>query len=113
MSLPSRGEIWLVNLNPTRGHEQSGIRPALIVSVNVFNHGYAGLVVMLPITTKNKKIPLHVKIMPYESGLTEISFIKCEDVRSVSTERLLKRLGHVDAATLAVVEDKLRILMGL
>jgi mRNA interferase MazF len=51
--------------------------------------------------------------MPSESGLTEISFIKCEDVRSVSTERLLKRLGSVGAATLVVVEDKLRILIGL
>ncbi len=113
MSLPSRGEIWLVNLNPTRGHEQAGTRPALIVSVNLFNHGPAGLFVVLPITTKDKKIPLHVKVIPSESGLTEVSFIKCEDVRSVSTERLLKRLGGVDAATLVVVEDKLRILMGL
>ena len=68
---------------------------------------------VLPITTKDKKIPLHVKVIPSESGLTEVSFIKCEDVRSVSTERLLKRLGGVDAATLVVVEDKLRILMGL
>jgi mRNA interferase MazF len=113
MSLPSRGEIWLVNLNPTQGHEQGGTRPALIISVNLFNHGPADLVVVLPITTKDKNIPLHVKVMPSESDLPEISFIKCEDVRSVSTERLLKRLGSVEATTLVIVEDKLRILIGL
>jgi len=42
MSQLSRGEIWFVNLNPARGHEQAGIRPALIVSVNIFNQGPAG-----------------------------------------------------------------------
>jgi len=113
MLLPCRGEIWRVNLNPSRGHEQAGIRPALIVSVDMFNHGPAGLVVVLPITTKDKKIPLHVRVIPPEGNLTEISFIKCEDVRSISAERLLKRLGNVDVTTLDVVEDKLRILMGL
>jgi hypothetical protein len=41
MLLPCRGEIWRVNLNPSRGHEQAGIRPALIVSVDMFNHGPA------------------------------------------------------------------------
>jgi len=113
MSQLSRGEIWFLNLNPARGHEQAGIRPALIVSVNMFNQGPAGLVVVLPITTKDKKIPLHVKVTPPEGGLTDISFIKCEDVRSVSTERLLKRLGSIETSTLVIVEDKLRILMGL
>ncbi|MDM8564743.1 type II toxin-antitoxin system PemK/MazF family toxin [Candidatus Halobeggiatoa sp. HSG11] len=111
--LPSRGEIWLVNLNPTRGHEQAGIRPALIVSVDIFNHGPADLIVVLPITTKNKKIPLHVKITPPEGGLKELSFIKCEDIRSISTERLLKQLGNITDSTLILAEDKLRILIGL
>jgi len=42
---PARGEIWLVDLNPTRGHEQAGKRPALVVSVDLFNFGPAELVV--------------------------------------------------------------------
>jgi len=46
---PSRGEVWLVDLNPARGHEQAGIRPGLVVSVDPFNHGPAGLVVLLPV----------------------------------------------------------------
>ena len=50
--LPSRGEIWMVDLNPTRGHEQAGVRPALVVSVDTFNHGPAGLAVVLPVTSR-------------------------------------------------------------
>ena len=110
---PSRGEVWLVNLNPTRGHEQAGTRPALVVSVDLFNQGAAGLVVVLPITSKLKGVPLHVEVDPPEGGLTMKSFIKCEDVRSVSKERLLHKLGAVSPVTLADVMDRLRILLDL
>ena len=47
MITPSRGEIWMVDLNPARGHEQAGYRPCLVVSVDLFNHGPAELVVVL------------------------------------------------------------------
>lgn len=109
----SRGEIWLVDLNPVCGHEQAGRRPALVVSVDGFNHGPAGLVIVIPITTKDKGIPLHVGVFPPEGGLNEQSFIKCEDVRSVAKERLVRCLGRVEEGTLAEVEDRLRILLGL
>ena len=46
-TLPNRGEIWLADLNPTRGHEQAGARPVLIISTNAFNHGPAGLVFVI------------------------------------------------------------------
>jgi mRNA interferase MazF len=111
--LPSRGEIWLVDLNPTRGHEQSGVRPALVVSVDTFNHGPAGLAVVLPVTSRGKGIALHVSVDPPEAGLTMRSFIKAEDVRSVAVERLTRRLGQVSRATLDQVEDRLRILLDL
>ncbi len=111
--LPSRGEIWMVNLNPTRGHEQAGVRPALVVSVDTFNHGPAGLVVVLQVTSRAKGIPLHVNVDPPEAGLGMKSFIKTEDVRSVSVERLTRRLGQVTDATMAQVEDRLSILFDL
>jgi len=113
MAEPSRGEIWLVDLNPVCGHEQAGRRPALVVSVDGFNHGPAGLVIVIPITTKDMGIPLHVGVFPPEGGLNEQSFIKCEDVRSVAKERLVRCLGRVEEGTLAEVEDRLRILLGL
>ena len=113
MPEPSRGEVWWVDLNPTRGHEQAGRRPALVVSVDPFNHGPAGLVIVLPITTKAKGIPFHVQIKPPEGGLRSASYIKCEDVRSVAKERLARRLGAISTASQADVDDRLRILLGL
>ena len=110
---PMRGEVWLTDFNPSRGHEQSGRRPALVVSVDLFNHGPAGLVIVVPITSKAKAVPFHVVVEPPEAGLTQTSYVKCEDVRSVSRERLLDRWGEVSEATMNAVEDRLRILMGL
>lgn len=113
MDNPLRGEIWLIDLNPTRGHEQAGKRPGLVVSVDLFNQGPAGLVVVIPITTREKGIPLHVEIKSPEGGLAKRSFVKCEDIRSVSKERLVQRLGRVTRNTLAEVEERLRILLDL
>jgi mRNA interferase MazF len=113
MAEPLRGEVWNVNLNPTRGREQSGSRPALVVSHNRFNESVAGLVVVVPITSTERGIPLHVPITPPEGGLKDISYAKCEDVRSVSKERLTKRMGSVSRPTMETVEDRLRILLDL
>ncbi|KLU61151.1 mRNA interferase endoA [Peptococcaceae bacterium CEB3] len=110
---PLRGDIWLVDLNPVRGHEQAGTRPALILSVNLFNSGPAGLVVVIPITTRSKGIPFHVEVHPPEGGLTSTSYIKCEDIRSVSKNRLANRLGALSSATIELVEDRIQILLSL
>ena len=113
MPEPSRGEVWLVNLNPSRGHEQAGVRPGLVVSVDPFNHGPAGLVVLLPLTRIAKGIPFHVELNPPEGGVKVKSFIKCDDIRSVAKERLSRRWGMVSGTTLTAIEDRLRILLGL
>lgn len=110
---PSRGEVWFLNLDPGRAREQVGSRPALVISVDAFNYGPADLVVVLPVTSKAKGVPFHVAVAPPEGGVRQPSFIKCEDVRSVSRARLLERWGTVTPDTLAAVEDRLRILMGL
>lgn len=110
---PARGEIWFLNLDPTQGREQAGSRPALVVSVDAFNQGPAELLVVLPVTTVAKGIPFHVPVHPPEGGVRQTSFIKCEDVRSVSRGRLRERWGAVTPGTMAAVEDRLRILMGL
>jgi mRNA interferase MazF len=108
-----RGEVWRCDFDPTLGHEQAGRRPALIVSVDEFNQGPAGLVAVLPITSRSKGIPWHVCVEPPEGGLSVKSFIKCEDIRSVSHARLERRLGRVSPGVIAEVEDRLRILLNL
>jgi mRNA interferase MazF len=112
--LPNRGEIWSADLNPIRGHEQAGTRPVLIVSTNMFNHGPAGLVFVLPLTRTDRRIPIHIQIDPPEGGLSARSFILCDALRSISRDRLGARpWGSVTGATLRQIEDHLRILMEL
>ncbi len=112
--LPNRGEVWLADLNPTRGHEQTGARPVLIISTNTFNQGPAGLVFVLPFTQKDRRIPIHVQVDPPEGGVSMRSFILCDALRSISKDRLGPRpWGTMSATTLQEVEDNLRILMEL
>lgn len=72
---PSRGQVWLADLNPTRGHEQAGTRPVLVVSHNTFNHGPAGLVFVLPLTRTDRRIPAHIPINPPEGGVKVRSYV--------------------------------------
>jgi mRNA interferase MazF len=111
--LPARGEIWDVDLQGPRGLEQRGRRPALVVSADRFNHGPAGLVIVLPLTSRDKGIPLHVAVTPPEGGVRVPSFVKPEDVRSVSRERLARRRGRVAGGTMRAVETSLRVLFEL
>jgi mRNA interferase MazF len=113
MKTPLRGEVWRLDFDPTRGHEQSGLRPALVVSVDGFNQSPADLLVVLPITSKDKAIRSHVAVAASEGGLNVRSFIKCEEPRTVSKQRLSRRLGVVTASTMAEVELRLRWLLGL
>jgi mRNA interferase MazF len=112
--LPSRGEIWLANLNPIRGHEQAGERPVLIISTNTFNHGPAVLVFVAPLTRTDRRVPIHVSVDPPEGGLTARSYILCDALRSIAKERLgVRTWGTVTPETMRKVEDILRLLMDL
>ena len=113
MLQPSRGQVWRANLSPTTGHETRGIRPCLIITVDQFNHGPADLVVVLPFTTKEKGIPFHILVSPPEGGLSERSFIKCEELRCISKQRLVEYMGDVSASSIEEASDYVRILLGL
>lgn len=113
MASPAYGEVWFGNLDPTLGHEQAGERPVLVLSIDEFNQSHAGLVVILPITSRLRSIPWHVPVSPPEGGLTRPSAILCEALRSVSRQRLEHRMGNVSAATLQAVQERLRILLNL
>jgi mRNA interferase MazF len=111
--LPYRGEVWSVQLDPTLGHEQGGTRPCLVVSTNKFNHGPAGLVIVVPITSRDKRIPTHVRIPTGEAGLTADSYAKSEELRCVSKERFRKRWGSVAPGTMEAVAQRVRIILDL
>jgi mRNA interferase MazF len=117
MADPQRGEIWLVHLGSGLGHEQAGQRPVLVVSDDAFNAGPAGLVMVVPLTSKvakSKNIPAHIRVDPPEGGLRTPSVILCDQVRTLSKDRLGNApWGSISASTLAEVEKILRVLLGL
>jgi mRNA interferase MazF len=110
---PARGEVWLVDLAPTRGREQSGQRPVLVLSISEFNRGPADLVVVLPITSTVRPIRFHVRVDPPDGGLRQPSDIMCENVRAISKERFIRRWGVLSEAAMAQVENRIRIVLGL
>jgi mRNA interferase MazF len=73
----------------------------------------ANKVVAIPLTSKNKGIPLDVCLEPGDGGITKESFIKCEDIRSISKERLLQLWGRISKEKLDEVEYKIKLLLGL
>jgi mRNA interferase MazF len=110
---PQRGEIWWADFSPTRGHEQRGRRPALVVSDDRFNESAAGLVLLCPLTTTERpSIPWHIEVRS-EADLPHRSFVMCEQVRSASTQRLSERAGTAPSSVMQQVEDRLRVLMAL
>jgi mRNA interferase MazF len=113
MADPLRGEVWLGDLGPTRGHEESGKRPLFIFSVDAFNTGLAGLVVVLQLTTRLRGVPAHILVNPPEGGLRRASVVLCDAIRSVTKDCLIDRWGDVTSATMVKVEDTVRFLLGL
>ncbi len=110
---PLRGEIWLVSLDPTIGREQAKTRPCVVVSADGFNKGPFGLFIVIPLTSKDKRNPLHIPIDPPEGGLLVKSFALTEHIRSTSYERFSHRsMGRVHDTTLKAIEHRLKILLG-
>jgi mRNA interferase MazF len=112
-SSPGRGEVWFADLDPTRGHEQRGTRPVLVLSVDSFNGGPAGIVTVLPVTSTVRPIPSHIPVQQPEGGLDVRSAILADQVRTIARERLVRRSGAVSRVTLSRVEEVVRILLGL
>jgi mRNA interferase MazF len=108
-----RGDVWLVSLDPVKGHEQAGSRPALVLSVDAFNASPADLVTVLPITSKARRLRSRVEVRPPEGGLKVASYVIGEQVRTISKARLRRRLGAIKPSTMADVEDIVRVLLGL
>jgi mRNA interferase MazF len=113
VTAPSRGDIWMVNLDPIVGREQAGTRPALIVSVDELNHGSADLVTVLPITKTERDLASRVRVPKDQGGLWETSYIKCEEVRTISKERLLRKMGTPDPKCLLQAMTNVRFFLGL
>lgn len=109
-----RGSVWFIDLDPTVGHEQAKKRPCLVISADSYNQGYAGLAVVLPITSRERDLFWYVSLPASESGLEKQSYIMCNQIRTVSLQRFSSRcFGTVSDYTLTNVEKRLTVLLAL
>src|ERR1700686_808440 len=115
MTFPRRGEIYLVEFDPARGHEIQKTRPAIIIQNDLGNR-YSPVTIVAAITSKlsTKPYPVEVVVSPTKgNGLSLQSAIELSHIRSVDRERLVKRLGALDSATMRKVDEALKISLGL
>ena len=90
-----KGEIWFADLNPTKGSEQSGKRPVVIVSGDTLNDTFP-IVIVVPITSKIKSYPTCVLLLASEAnGLKNDSEAVPFQIRAIAKKRLVKRIGTI------------------
>jgi len=110
-----RGEIWWVNWSPGRGSEQQGIRPALVIQTDAanLNPRYPNTIVVA-ISTKGKPVPFHVPADPSPgNGLKKKSYVKAEQLLTISKDRLVERIGLLEKELLVQVEEAIRLVLEL
>ena len=111
---PKRGEIYLTALDPALGHEIKKTRPTLIIQNDISNQ-YGSTTIVAAITSKvsTPPYPNEAIIHPGGSGLHLTSTVRLDQLRTVDRQRLLKRLGAVDGATLRKVDQAIKASLGL
>ena len=109
-----RGDIYLANLNPSRGSEQAGIRPVIIVQHNNIDR-FTRTVVVIPLTTnlRRAKIPGTIIIPVGEGGLTKESVALCYQIVVIDKQRLQKYLGTLSVDYLKELGDAIRYTLDL
>ena len=105
-----RGDIRWADLNPTRGHEQTGHRPVLVLSHDVFNER-SGTVIAVALTSQRPRAGFPLTLELDSDELPKRSFVKISQVRTLSVQRLGARLGRVSPEELSsVIEGLLEII---
>lgn len=114
MTTPRRGEIYLVNFDPTLGSEIRKTRPALILQNDIANR-HSPITIVAAISSKfdDTLYPTEVLIAQPEGGLSIDSVALLNQIRSIDRQRLTKRLGIVRLATMEKVERAMQISLGL
>ena len=108
-----RGEIYTVELSPTRGSEMKFDHPCIIVSSDSINKA-AAVVIVCPITDAiGKHSPIHIPIPKGESGLTKDSIAHCGQIRSIDKERLKKKWGDLQDARMKTIDAGIKLALAL
>jgi len=109
-----RGDLFYVNLDPTKGSEQSGARPIVVIQNDVGNE-YAPTVIIAPLTTKSfaKRYPTNVNAPRGTAGLTEDSTVLLSQIRTIDKGRLERKLGHLPSALMGEIDEAIKVSLGL
>src|SRR5712675_1440260 len=109
-----RGEIWLADLNPTRGSEQAGTRPVLIFQNNSINR-FTSTFLTIPLTTNLRRasLPTCVLVRQGEGGLIKDSVALCHQLRVIDKLRLLRRLGVLTYDVMTAIESCVAFTTGM
>ena len=107
-----RGEIRWADLDPTRGHEQAGMRPVLILSQDVFTER-SGTVIAMALTSQRPRAGFPLTFGLTSSSLPKQSCVKISQIRTLSVERIGKRLAKVSAEGLSAVVEGLNEIIGV
>jgi mRNA interferase MazF len=89
-----RGDILWADLNPMRGHEQAGLRPVVVISHDIFNY-HSGTVIAMAITSQPQQAGFPLTLELQDEGLPKQSWVKISQVRTLSVERLGKKIGRL------------------
>jgi len=106
-----RGDIIWANLDPTRGHEQAGSRPVLVLSQDIFNQR-SGTVIAMALTSQQPKAGFPLTVELKDRRLPKKSWVKISQIRTLSVERLGKKLGKASSEELEHVIEGLNEILG-
>ena len=109
-----RGDVYFADLSPVVGSEQGGVRPVLVIQNDIGNQ-YSPTTIVAAISTKAspKAYPFQVLISSAESGLSEDSIVKCEQIMTVDSARLTERISKLPDVTMAKVDIAIYRSLGL
>jgi mRNA interferase MazF len=113
---PKRGDLFWVDWSPGRGSEQLGLRPSLIISTDAGNTNpvYPNVIVVCLTTSGRDDIATYVPVTPSkENGLKKRSHVKCEQILTISKERLYDRLGELSPSHMAQVDATIKKVLSL
>lgn len=106
-----RGEVRWADLNPSRGHEQAGHRPVLILSHTVFNER-SGTVIAVALTSQKPRAGFPLTLESKADGLSKESWIKINQIRTLAVERIGRRIARASDEEVARVIEGLNEILG-
>lgn len=113
MNIVKRGEIYWINWNPSRGSDQSGVSPSLVVQNDTGNQYSPTTIVAVITTAHEKNYPFLVRITAEESGLPGNSAVNLSVIMTVDKTRLTSKCGELSEKRMDDIDEALKVSLGL